>query len=243
MKKQYLSEIINHPLLGKILPVDFNPLKTCSFNCYYCNLGKTTKITMERENFYPVQEILQEIDNYFKKNEYPDFIFLTGSGEPALYTKFGELARKIKENYPSIKITAYSNASLLNDPEVRKDFCECDLMQFNLNAVIAEEFSKINQHHGQVKIEDVLEGLKKFKSESTKPIWVHSIFGTGFNISKENIRGLREFIEDFKPDKYIIRKFDIENEVEPLSDNTIKFIKSQMDSLNCECVYMGFETN
>ncbi|MBY8990900.1 MAG: radical SAM protein [Candidatus Lokiarchaeota archaeon] len=241
MKKQYLGEIINHPLLGKILPVDFSPLKTCSFNCYYCSLGKTTNMTMQREDFYPVQDIIQEIDSYLTQNDYPDYLFLTGSGEPALYSKFGELARKIKERYPSIKLTAYSNASLLYDPEVRRDFYECDIMQFNLNSIIAEEFSRINQHHSQVKIGDVLDGLRKFKGEYTKPIWIHSIFGNKFNISEVNIKGLRKFIADFKPEKYIIRTFEKENDVEPLSDDTIKFIKSQMDSLNCECVYMGFD--
>jgi wyosine [tRNA(Phe)-imidazoG37] synthetase (radical SAM superfamily) len=237
MKKQYLSEIIDHPLLGKLLPVDFSPLKTCSFNCYYCSLGKTTKISMEREEFYPFQDIFQEIDVYLQKNELPDCIFLTGSGEPALYSKFGELARKIKEKYPSIKITAYSNASLLNDPEVRKDFCECDIMQFNLNAVNDDEFTRINQQHGKIKIEDVLEGLKKFKAEFDKPIWIHSIFANNFNISEGNIIGLRKFMEEINPDKYIIRKFEKENDVKPLSEETINFIKSQMDSLNCECIY------
>lgn len=241
MKKQYLSEIMDHPLLGKLLPVDFSPLKTCSFNCYYCSLGKTTKMTMERDEFYPVQDIFQEVDSYLQQNDPPDTIFLTGSGEPALYSKFGELARKIKEKYPSITITAYSNASLLTDPEVRKDFCECDIMQFNLNAVRSEEFQRINRHHGKVKIEDVLEGLKKFKAEFHRQIWIHSIFGENFNISKENIIRLRNFIADLKPDKYIIRKFEIENDVKPLRDETINFIKSQMESLDCECKYMGFD--
>ncbi|MFW9875838.1 MAG: radical SAM protein [Candidatus Thorarchaeota archaeon] len=240
MKKQYLGEIVDHPLLGKILPVDFSPLKTCSFNCFYCYLGKTTKMTMEREEFYPVQDIFHEIDLYLQQNDLPDTIFLTGSGEPALYSEFGELARKVKEKYPSITITAYSNASLLMDPDVRKDFSECDIMQFNLNAVNAEEFRKINQHHGNVRIEDVLEGLKKFKAEFNKPIWIHSIFGDNFNISEKNVKGLRDFIAEFNPDKYIIRKFEIEDVVKPLSDETINFIKSQMDSLECECSYMGF---
>lgn len=241
MKKQYLSDIMDHPLLGMLLPVDFSPLKTCSFNCYYCSLGKTTNMTMEREEFFPIQDIFDEIDLYLQNNDYPDTIFLTGSGEPALYSKFGELARKIKEKYPTIKLTAYSNASLLSNPEVRKDFYECDIMQFNLNGVRSEEFQRINRHHGKVKVEDILEGLKKFKAESNKPIWIHTIFGEDFNISEENIIGLKNFISEFNPDKYIIRKFEIKNDVKPLRYETINIIKSQMDSLKCECLYMGFD--
>ena len=241
MKKEFLGTIEEHPLLGKMLAVDFSPLKTCSFNCYYCSLGKTTKMSMEREEFFPIDEIFQEIDSFLAQKELPDFIFLTGSGEPALYSQFGDLARKIKKKYPTIRITAYSNASLLNDPEVRKDFCECDVMQFNLNAVIAEEFRKINRHHGFVRIEDVLEGLKLFKTEFKKPIWIHTIYGENFNTSKENIIGLKDFIADFNPDKYIIRKFEKGDDVKPLSKETIKYIKRQMESLKCECVYPGFE--
>jgi wyosine [tRNA(Phe)-imidazoG37] synthetase (radical SAM superfamily) len=176
-----------------------------------------------------------------QQNNPPDTIFLTGSGEPALYSKFGELARKVKEKYPSITTTAYSNASLLTDSEVRNDFYECDIMQFNLNAVTAEEFSRINQHHGKVKLDDVIEGLKKFKVESNKPIWIHSIFGDNFNISEENIIGLRNFVSELNPDKYIIRKFEIENKVKPLREETINFIKNQMGSLSCKCHYMGFD--
>ena len=241
MKKPFLGAIIDHPLLGKLLPIDFSPLKTCSFNCYYCSLGKTTNMSMEREEFFPIKDIFQEIDLYLQHEDNPDFIFLTGSGEPALYSKFGELARKIKKNYPTIKLTAYSNASLLNDPGVRKDFCECDVMQFNLNAVKAEEYRRINRHHGSVRIEDVLKGMNKFKTEFKKPIWIHSIFGENFNTSKENIIGLRDFIAQFNPEKYIIRKFEKDNDVKPLSEETIKFLKSQMKSLNCECRYMGFD--
>jgi wyosine [tRNA(Phe)-imidazoG37] synthetase (radical SAM superfamily) len=114
-------------------------------------------------------------------------------------------------------------------------------MQFNLNAVRAEEFSQINRHHGKVKVDGVLEGIKKFKVEFDKPIWIHSIFGDKFNTSEENIIGLRNFIAELKPDKYVIRKFEIENDVKPLTDETINFIKSQMDSLDCECRYIGFD--
>jgi len=58
MKKQYLGKIGEHPLLGKLLPVDFSPLKTCSFNCYYCNLGKTTNMSLERKEFFPVGVVI-----------------------------------------------------------------------------------------------------------------------------------------------------------------------------------------
>lgn len=238
MEKQYLGDVIEHPLLGKLLPVDFSPLKTCSFNCYYCSLGKTTHMTLERKEFYPSEEIYQEINSYLQQKEVPDTIFLTGSGEPALYLKFGDLARKIKAKYPKITLTAYSNASLLTDSEVRKDFGECDIMQFNLNAVTKEEFRKLNRHHGKVKIEDVLRGLKQFKSEYNKPIWIHTLFGDKFNVSEENIMGLRDFIAKLNPDKYIIRKFEVENDVEPLSNEIIEFIKFNMNTLNCDIEYM-----
>ena len=39
--------------LGRSLGVDAIPFKTCSYDCVYCQLGRTTKHGMERTPAFP----------------------------------------------------------------------------------------------------------------------------------------------------------------------------------------------
>ena len=82
--------------LGISLGIDLVPHKICSFNCVYCECGKNTKLTTERKEYKPAQEILDEIADYLSKNPHPDFISLAGSGEPTLHSKIGLIINSIK---------------------------------------------------------------------------------------------------------------------------------------------------
>ncbi|MFX0181927.1 MAG: radical SAM protein [Candidatus Hodarchaeota archaeon] len=240
ISQKMIGELKNSRFLGKFIQVDFSPLKTCTFNCCYCHLGKTTDMTMERREFYPPKLIAELVEKWIKDNEAPDFVFLTGSGEPSLYSKFGKLVSILKRSIPDIQLTAYSNASLLANPDVRKDFSQLDLMQFNLNAINPDEFRKINRHHPDVRVKDVLNGLKQFKTEVNIPIWIHSFFGNGINDSVRSIEELKEFISDYNPDQYFIYKFEIKDRVQPLTDEKQKLIQSQMSTLECKCNFIEF---
>jgi len=114
MEYKFLKEITNALGCQNVLPVDFSPKKTCNHDCIYCGVGRTTKWTMERSEFYPIEDVFSEINKYIENNGIVEYILLTGSGEPALYSGFGELADKIREKFPSIGIIAYTNGSLLN---------------------------------------------------------------------------------------------------------------------------------
>ena len=45
--------------LGRSLGVDLVPYKTCSFDCTYCQLGRTTQKTMERRAWLPINVVLK----------------------------------------------------------------------------------------------------------------------------------------------------------------------------------------
>ncbi|MHA1132250.1 MAG: radical SAM protein, partial [Candidatus Helarchaeota archaeon] len=48
--------------LARSLGVDTIPLKTCNFSCVYCQLGRTISFTNKRRDFFPRNEIFQEIE-------------------------------------------------------------------------------------------------------------------------------------------------------------------------------------
>ncbi len=59
--------------LGKSIGVSPIPAKTCSYSCVYCQLGKTNHLQVERESFYPKEDIFADI-NKIIKNSNADYI-------------------------------------------------------------------------------------------------------------------------------------------------------------------------
>ena len=71
--------------LGRSLGVDVIPYKTCSFDCVYCECGATTTRTCERSEFFPLDELLGELEERLSEiPSKPDVITLSGAGEPTL---------------------------------------------------------------------------------------------------------------------------------------------------------------
>ena len=105
--------------LGRSLGVDLVPYKVCPFNCVYCQLGPTTRLTATRATFFPVQDLVNEILAKAEASK-PDTITLAGSGEPTLYKGLGALVEGIKAA-TKIPVALLTNGALFGDPEVRRD--------------------------------------------------------------------------------------------------------------------------
>ena len=70
---------------GRSLGIDLCPMKTCSYDCIFCQLGRTKETSCQREEFFPLEEICNEIINWLKADGNAEYITLAGSGEPTLY--------------------------------------------------------------------------------------------------------------------------------------------------------------
>ena len=77
--------------LGMSLGVDLVPHKVCSLNCIYCECGKTNIVTIERKEYVSYDEVTSELDHYFSTNPNPDYITFSGSGEPTLNSRIGDI--------------------------------------------------------------------------------------------------------------------------------------------------------
>lgn len=196
-----------HPLLGSVVGVDFSPKKVCSFDCIYCGVGmNTTKKTMEREMFHPVGDVLEAIARHVEPHGTPDTFFLTGSGEPMLYSGFGEMVMALKEIYPGAALTVYTNGSLLDDPDVRREIALCDPIQGNLDTVNERTLVRLSRPHPEALLRDRLEGYRTLKGELTgQRLWLHGVFVKGESDGPEGLRTLGEVIAEIEPDLYIVR--------------------------------------
>lgn len=68
--------------LGRSLGVDALTFKSCSFDCVYCQLGRTTNHTIERKEYIPTADILDEVRRKLENGDKPEYISFAGSGEP-----------------------------------------------------------------------------------------------------------------------------------------------------------------
>jgi wyosine [tRNA(Phe)-imidazoG37] synthetase (radical SAM superfamily) len=155
--------------LGRSLGVDLVPFKTCSYDCIYCQLGKTTDKTVERKEWVPLDEVTQELKEKIKKK--PDYITLSGSGEPTLYSRTEELIEQIHE-MTNIPVAVLTNGSLLWDPEVRQSLLGADLVVPSLDAGDESLFQAVNRPHESLGFEQMLEGLIAFRQEFEGQYWL-----------------------------------------------------------------------
>ncbi len=194
-----------HPQLGSTLGVDFSPKKVCSFDCVYCKEA-TTRKTVHRETFYPASEVVSAVGAYVASHGLPKTFFLTGSGEPTLYLGFGEMVRALRDAFPGVACTLYTNGSLLLDPAVRKEIALCDPVMGNLNSVDPATFARIARPHRAVSVDAVVSGYKALRRELASPrLWMDGIFLRGVNDGAASLAALGQALAEIRPDLYTVR--------------------------------------
>lgn len=155
--------------LGKSLGVDLVPYKYCTYDCIYCQLGRTTNKTIERHSWVPVSTLLDQIENHLKTQ--PDWITLSGSGEPTLYSRIGDLIDKIKDRTDT-PVAVLTNGSLFGSHELRKELYQADLVAPSLDAGNPELQRCINRPHEDIPFDIVVSGLIDFRNEYQGQYWL-----------------------------------------------------------------------
>ena len=186
--------------LGFSLGVDPVPLKTCTYNCVYCQLGRTNWMTLDREVYVPVDGILGELKRVLGEGRRIDYITFSGSGEPTLHVKIGEMIQEIKK-MTSTPVAVLTNGSLLSLREVRSDLAVADLVIPSLDAVSEEIFRKVNRPHGRLDLQKILEGLRTFRREYAGQIWLEIMLVRGINDTPEEIERMRTVVSEIEPDR------------------------------------------
>jgi len=194
--------------LGMSLGVDLVPHKVCSLNCIYCECGSTTKLTTERLEYVPYDKVISELKNFMSNNPAPDYITFSGSGEPTLNSRIGEVVDFIKQNYPDISLALLTNGTLLNNKEVRKEILKTDLVLPSLDAASDIAFQKINRPFNTLQVEDYINGLVQFRNEYSGKIWLEVLIIPGYNDDKENLIKLKEAFLKIKPDSIQLNTLD-----------------------------------
>ena len=199
-KKNYFYGPVPSRRLGRSYGVDIVPFKVCSLDCIYCQLGKTTEITIKRRDYGPIEPILAELRETLAGGLEADFITISGSGEPTLNLRLGELIDGIKK-ITDIPVAILTNGTLLYKEDVRADCAKADVVMPSLDAADEQAFQKVNRPHKDISIENLISGLCAFREEFAGRIWLEVFFVEGLNTGAGQIAKIREAIELIRPDK------------------------------------------
>jgi len=199
-------------------------------------LGNTTRQIIEREEFFPPEDIFREIDDFIKRKGEPNYVWLKGSGEPTLYSGFKRLTQLIKENYPKLKIGTWLNGSLLHREDVRSDFSICDLIVVHLDTINPKQFLKIARPHKDVKLPNIIKGIRLFKKNYKGKYDISSVFLSSINANEKNLEGLKDFLLEINPDLYIVQEFSNEK-FKPIPEEFKAKIKEIFSGLPFEVMF------
>ena len=193
--------------LGLSLGINIIPFKTCSYNCIYCEVGKTTNLTIKRESFYDVKEIENEFRKTIDKVGRIDFVTFSGSGEPTLNSDLGELIRFVK-SFGKYKVAVLTNGSLLYQKDVRDDLALADVVIPSLDSAAEDSFKKVNMPHKDLRIDKIIEGLIEFSKNFKNEIWLEILFVKGVNDSAKDIDALCDVLKLMKLNRIQIGTVD-----------------------------------
>lgn len=199
---RYVFGPVTSGRLGRSLGLDLLGDRICSMDCVYCEVGRTTDLTMERSPLVPAETILEELAAWIGEGHTPpDVVTLGGEGEPCLNTRMGDVIEGVTALMPDTPVAVLTNATLLGLEEVRRELALADVVLPSLDSLVEEELRKVNRPHGGISIEGLVQGLLDFRACHAGRMFLEILLVAGINDTEENLARLTEFLPRLSPDR------------------------------------------
>jgi wyosine [tRNA(Phe)-imidazoG37] synthetase (radical SAM superfamily) len=184
--------------LGQSFGIDLVPFKTCTYDCIYCHLGRTTHKTLERREYVAVADVLSELEQKLASADTFDYITLAGSGEPTLHDGIGDLILKIKA-MTNIPVAVLTNGSLLWMRDVQDALMPADLVLPSLDAGDKLLYRYVNRPHKDISFEQMVDGLAGFADRYKGDIWLEVLLLGGVTGIHDEVEKIASIIRRLKP--------------------------------------------
>jgi wyosine [tRNA(Phe)-imidazoG37] synthetase (radical SAM superfamily) len=187
--------------LGQSLGIVNVQPKNCSYNCVYCQLGKTNRASLQRiEYFSPeiiYEAVVGRLSKISKKDVSIDYCTFVPLGEPTLDKNIGKTIGLLSAL--NIKQAVITNGSLLQFPRVRYDLLKADTVSVKVDTVINEIWERMNRPHPDLNLEDVLSGILKFSREFRGELITETMLVDGLNQDEHSVDMLIDFLSELNP--------------------------------------------
>lgn len=196
---RYLFGPVPSRRYGRSLGVDLTRPKTCTLDCRFCQLGATPQTTVTRTDQPPMEEILAELRAWFAAGNTADFVTASGSGEPTLHLRFGDLFRAVRAETASRSLLL-SNGSLFFLPDVRRDAALADVVKVSLHAWDQASFERVARPHPSLRFDAILDGYRAFRQHFAGRLDLEVFIIPGLNDETEQAQRIAALAATFSPD-------------------------------------------
>lgn len=231
--------------LGRSLGISPILDNTCNHTCVYCQLGRTRHMTNKRQEFFPLEEILEEFRHYTAQSDAYDVVSVVGEGEPSLYSRLGELLKGLKQ-LTDKPVAVITNGALMYDPQVRAELMEADIVLPSLDAVDADMYHRIDRPYGRLDFEAGLEGLITFSKEYKGELWLEIMLVDGMNTDEASLQAFAEIIRKIRTDRIYVNtpvRPPAEADIAPASHEAIQRACELMGAISIDMLTTGSFTS
>lgn len=209
--------------LGKSLGVDLVSTrgKTCSFDCTYCQLGRTVHPLAERREFITLAELVKELET--AKEVPADYATFSGVGEPTLASNLGRAIGIVKSAL-GLPVAVLTNSSFMPREGVRQELARADLVVAKVDAPNEELFQTINRPVDGHPLDEILQGIRDFRSEYKGKLALQMMF---VEANRDCAPEMAKIARELSPDEVQINTPLRACSVKPLSPEEIATIRDK----------------
>src|SRR3990172_8050049 len=180
--------------LGRSLGVNNVPLKSCTYSCVYCQLGRTPATMTERRKFFEPEEVFKAVkkrlSDLMKAKEAPvDFITFVPDGEPTLDINLGREIDLLKPL--GIRIAVITNSSLIWREDVREELKKADWVSLKIDSTREDIWRRINQPDKSLRLRAVMEGVLAFSQAFKGGLTTETMLVKGINDGEKDRKSTR----------------------------------------------------
>lgn len=188
--------------LGRSLGIDPIPLKTCNWNCVYCQLGRTKRLCTQRQEWIPRAEIVRQVEAALdaRGEDGIDFVTFVGGGEPTLHAGLGWMIRQVRQK-ARLPVAVITNGSLLAEAGVRDELCEAHVVLPSLDAGLPRLYRRINRPAPALRFDAHLDGLIQFREQFAGRLWLEVMLLKDVNDGAAALKAIATCLEAVRPDE------------------------------------------
>lgn len=187
--------------LGRSLGINNIPPKVCSYACVYCQVGATTRASVERQPCYPPEQIVASATRRLQAaraaGERVDYLTFVADGEPTLDVALGQEIDGLRPL--GVPIAVITNATLLDRPEVRDDLRQADWVSLKVDAVSEAAWRKVNCPHRKLRLHAIQDAMRTFAREYSGELVTETMLVAGSNDSEAELKAVAAFLAALGP--------------------------------------------
>ncbi len=175
--------------------------KACSYNCVYCQVGRTHHPEFSRRAFFDPEKIYQAVSARLKQAEAQgiriDYLSFVPDGEPTLDIRLGEAIALLR--LLGKPIAVFTNASLIWRPDVRADLAAADWVSLKFDAVEARAWRKTDRPNKLLEMPAIMDGARAFSRQYKGELVTETMLCAGLNDDEDNLAATAEYIAGLQP--------------------------------------------